>query len=69
MPTNNLERGVAKLPRNIGSVIRAQLRYFGDAFAMLIFPVGDADIVAMLDAKPKVLLMQSASVASPPLPY
>ena len=36
---------------------------------MLIFPVGDADIVAMLDAKPKVLLMQSASVASPPLPY
>lgn len=34
---------------------------------MLIFPVGDADIVAMLDAKPKVVLMQSASVASPPL--
>ena len=34
---------------------------------MLIFPVGDADIIAMLDAKPKVVLMQSASVASPPL--
>lgn len=34
---------------------------------MLILPVGDADIVAMLDAKPKVVLRQSVSVASPPL--
>jgi hypothetical protein len=34
---------------------------------MLICPVSNADIVALLEAKPKAVLMQSASIGAPPL--